>query len=89
MALHAGATCEGVAAVLTQHHVGFPGFEREVAEELLDLVGVQAEPVPALQLVKSSRAAPKVERKPVREPLVFPRREDGPDAAFTQQMALF
>lgn len=89
LALLAGATTEGIAAWLTEHHIVFPGFEREVAEELLELVGVQAEPVPALQLVKSSRAAPKVERKPVREPLVFPRREAVPDEAFTQQMALF
>ena len=90
LALLAGTAAEGIVAWLTEHRVVFPGCEREVAEQLLTLASVQVEPVPTLQLIKPARvAAPKLERKPAREPLVFPRREAVPDEAFTQQLALF
>jgi hypothetical protein len=86
-----GGTADAIAAWLTEQCIVFPGFEREVAGKLVDLASRQTDSTPALHLVTPSRvpAAPKRERKPVREPLAFPRREAVPEPAFTQQMALF
>ncbi|MBE2272351.1 MAG: hypothetical protein IAE80_29215 [Anaerolinea sp.] len=91
LALLDGGTADGIAAWLTEQCIVFPGFEREVAGKLIVLASDQTDSTPALHLVTPSRATtvPKQERKPVREPLVFPRREAVPDAAFTQQLALF
>ncbi|MBE2266602.1 MAG: hypothetical protein IAE80_00120, partial [Anaerolinea sp.] len=84
-------TADDIAAYLTEHRIVFPSFEREVAGKLIALAGDQTDSMPALHLVTAPHAAtaPKRERKPGREPLVFPRREAVPDEALTQQMALF
>ncbi|MBK9750100.1 MAG: hypothetical protein IPO91_25455 [Chloroflexi bacterium] len=86
-----GGTADVIAAWLTEQRIVFPGFEREVAGKLVALASDQTEPSPALHLVTPSRAptVPRRERKPSREPLVFPRREAVPEPAFTQQLALF
>ncbi len=91
LALLDGGTADAIAAWLTEQCIVFPGFEREVAGKLIALSRDQTDSTPALHLVTtpSATAAPKRERKPVREPLVFPRREAVPDTAFTQQLALF
>ncbi|MBE2269366.1 MAG: hypothetical protein IAE80_14120 [Anaerolinea sp.] len=91
LALLDGGTGDAIAAWMTEHHIVFPGFEREVAGKLIALSGDQSNSTPALHIVTPSRAtaAPKRERKQVREPLVFPRREAVPAETFTQQMALF
>ncbi|NUQ05104.1 MAG: hypothetical protein HUU31_14560 [Anaerolineae bacterium] len=86
-----GGTADEIAAWLSEQRIVFPGFEREVAGKLVALASDQPDSTPALHLIIPTRAtaAPKRERKPVREPLVFPRHETVPDEAFTQQMALF
>jgi hypothetical protein len=91
MALLDEGTADAIAAWLSEQRIVFPGFEREVAGKLVALASVQTESTPALHLIMPSRApaAPKRERKPARESLVFPRRETVPEPAFTQQMALF
>lgn len=91
LAMLDGGTADVIAGWLTEQHIVFPGFEREVAGKLVALASDQTDSTPALHLFTPSRAtaAPKRERKPAREPLVFPRREAVPDEAFTQQMALF
>jgi hypothetical protein len=91
LALLEGGRADVIAAWLTEHHIVFPGFEREVAGKLIALSGDQTNSTPALHFITapSATAAPKRERKQAREPLVFPRREAVPDAAFTQQLALF
>jgi hypothetical protein len=91
LALLDGGTADGIAAWLSEQSIVFPGFEREVAGKLVALASDQTDFTPALHLVTPSRAtaAPKRERKPVREPVVFPRREAVPEPAFTQQLALF
>jgi hypothetical protein len=91
LALLDGGTAEVIAAWLSEQRIVFPGFEREVAGKLVALASNQTDSTPALHLVTPSRAtaAPKRERKPEREPLVFPRREAMPEPAFTQQLALF
>ncbi len=91
LALLDGGTAEVIAAWLSEQRIVFPGFEREVAGKLVALASDQTDPTPALHLVTAPRAptASRRERKQVREPLVFPRREAVPDTAFTQQLALF
>jgi hypothetical protein len=86
-----GGTADAIAAWLTEQHIVFPGFEGEVATKIIALASDQSDSTPALHLVTAPRAsaAPKRQREPAREPLVFPRREAVPDEAFTQQMALF
>lgn len=91
LALLDGGTADVITAWLTEQHVVFPGFEREVAGKLVALASDQTDSTPALHLVTPSRAttAPKRERKPARDSLVFPQRESVPEPAFTQQLALF
>ncbi|MBE2268361.1 MAG: hypothetical protein IAE80_09025 [Anaerolinea sp.] len=86
-----GCTVDVLAVWLTEQRIVFPGFEQEVAGKLVALASAQPDSSPALHLITPSRvpAAPKRERKPAREPLVFPQREAVPEPAFTQQMALF
>jgi hypothetical protein len=79
-----GGTADAIAEWLTEHRIVFPGFEREVAEKVVSLIGSHAQSVIAHPPV---RPAPAKRREVERPARTFPRHTD--PESLTQQMALF
>jgi hypothetical protein len=79
-----GGTADAIAAWLTEHRIVFPGFEREVAEKVVSLIGSHTESVIAHPSVRTVPAKRREVERPAR---TFPRHTDA--EPLTQQMALF
>jgi superfamily II DNA or RNA helicase len=77
-----GGTADAICIWLTEHRIVFPGFEREVAEKLLSLIGSSGENTPSIHVVKP-------QRRTERTVIAFPQREVEDEIALTQQLALF
>lgn len=91
LALLDGGTAEVIAAWLTEQHVVFPALSGKSRGNSSHWRA--SRPTPRLHFTSSPRRLRRQhrnsQREPSREPLMFPRREAVPDAAFTQQLALF
>ncbi|MBN8590713.1 MAG: hypothetical protein J0M33_03100 [Anaerolineae bacterium] len=89
LALLNGGTLDEITTWLTEQHIVFPGFEREVAAKVMALATRPSETIPAPHRVKPSRPAEVPKRERVRESLVFPQRSTAHEEALIHQLALF
>lgn len=86
-----GGTAAQIATWLTEHHIVFPGFEREVATKVIELVSGHTENTAVEPIIKPSRPITLSKRAREREhqSLRSPQREAVREEAFAQQLALF